>query len=91
HSIDAVRENTEFYWRYQRYSFVREYFERLPLCYPPLIVISHIILLFLTIQSICCSIFGGNQVISENYVQPSKKFTRIFKMIPMHGPQNEQW
>ncbi|CAF3845002.1 unnamed protein product [Rotaria sp. Silwood1] len=91
HSIDEVRENTEFYWRYQRYSFVREYFECLPLSYPPLIFISHIILLFLTIRSVCYSMFGRSQVASENNVPLSKKFTRIFKMIPMHGSQNEQW
>ncbi|CAF4377045.1 unnamed protein product [Rotaria sp. Silwood2] len=91
HSIDEVRENTDFYWRYQRYSFVREYFERLPLSYPPLIAISHIILLFLTIRRICCSKFGRNRVATKNYVPLSKKFTRVFKMIPTDDSQNEQW
>ncbi|CAF4173280.1 unnamed protein product [Rotaria sp. Silwood2] len=91
HSIDEVRENTDFYWRYQRYSFVREYFERLPLSYPPLIAISHIILLFLTIRRICCSKFGRNRVTTKNYVPLSKKFTRVFKMIPTDDSQNEQW
>ncbi|CAF3258135.1 unnamed protein product [Rotaria sp. Silwood2] len=90
-SIGKVQQNTEFYWRYQRYSFVREYFERLPLSYPPLIVIPHIILLFLTIRHLCCLKLGRNQVVDENYIPLSKKFTRIFKMIPKRDSQNEQW
>ncbi|CAF3511447.1 unnamed protein product [Rotaria sp. Silwood1] len=89
-SIGKVQENTEFYWRYQRYSFVREYFERLPLSYPPLIVISHIILIILTIQQKCCP-SGRNQVANQNQVPWSKKFTRIFKMIPKSDTQDEQW
>ncbi|CAF1116862.1 unnamed protein product, partial [Rotaria sordida] len=90
-TIGKVQENTEFYWRYQRYSFVREYFERLPLSYPPLIIIPHIILLFLTIYQKCCSKLSRNRVINENHVPLSKSFTRIFKMIPINDSQNEQW
>ncbi|CAF4025827.1 unnamed protein product, partial [Rotaria sp. Silwood1] len=48
-TIGKVQENTNFYWRYQRYWFIREYFQRLPLSYPPLIIIPHIILFILTI------------------------------------------
>ncbi|CAF1480220.1 unnamed protein product, partial [Rotaria sordida] len=91
HSIDEVRENTEFYWRYQRYAFVREYFERLPLSCPPLIVISHIVLLFLTIRRICHSILCRNQAPIENHVPLSKKLARVFKMIPTNDSQNKQW
>ncbi|CAF4511049.1 unnamed protein product [Rotaria sp. Silwood1] len=91
HSIDEVRENTEFYWRYQRYSFVREYFERLPLSYPPFIAISHVVLLLLTIHREFCSLLGRHQVAADNHVPLSKKLTRVFKMIPTNDSQNEQW
>ncbi|CAF3430705.1 unnamed protein product [Rotaria sp. Silwood1] len=91
HSVDHVRDNSDFYWRHQRYSFVREYFEGLPLSSPPLIFISHIMLLFLSIRRKCCSKLGRNQVTTENHIPLSKKFTRIFKMIPTNDSQNEQW
>ncbi|CAF3424141.1 unnamed protein product [Rotaria sp. Silwood1] len=91
HSVDHVRDNSDFYWRHQRYSFVREYFEGLPLSSPPLIFISHIVLLFLSIRRKCCSKLGRNQVTTENHIPLSKKFTRIFKMIPTNDSQNEQW
>ncbi|CAF0951970.1 unnamed protein product [Rotaria sp. Silwood1] len=90
-SIGKVQANTEFYWRYQRYSFVREYFEYLPLSYPPFIIISHIILIILTIKNACCSKLGRNQVATDNYVPVSKRLTRIFKMIPIQDSQNEHW
>ncbi|CAF4194876.1 unnamed protein product, partial [Rotaria sp. Silwood2] len=90
-SIGKVQANTEFYWRYQRYSFVREYFEHLPLSYPPLIIVSHIILIILTIQNIRCSKLGRNRVAHNHYVPISKRLTRTFKMIPIQESQNEQW
>ncbi|CAF3900565.1 unnamed protein product [Rotaria sp. Silwood2] len=90
-SIGKVQANTEFYWRYQRYSFVREYFEHLPLSYPPLIIISHIILIILTIQNICCPKLGRNRVAHNHYVPISKRLARTFKMIPIQESQNEQW
>lgn len=37
-----MQHNTEFYWHYQRYSFVREYFDRPILAYPPLIIFPHL-------------------------------------------------
>ncbi|CAF3987348.1 unnamed protein product, partial [Rotaria sp. Silwood2] len=77
-SIGKVQANTEFYWRYQRYSFVREYFEHLPLSYPPLIIVSHIILIILTIQNIRCSKLGRNRVAHNHYVPISKRLTRTF-------------
>ncbi|CAF0870280.1 unnamed protein product, partial [Didymodactylos carnosus] len=40
-TIVKVEENTEFFWRYQRYSFVRKYFERPLFAYPPLNIISY--------------------------------------------------
>ncbi|CAF4010277.1 unnamed protein product [Rotaria sordida] len=90
-SIDKVQANTEFYWRYQRYSFVREYFEYLPLSYPPLIIISHIILIISTIRSLCCLKLSRKRVVHDDYVPISNRLTRIFKMIPIQNSQNEQW
>lgn len=77
YTIDKVQGNTEFYWRYQRYSLVREYFEHLPLHFPPLIIISHVILLFLTMKEKCVKCFD-NQVEDENHTTESNTFTRIF-------------
>jgi len=77
-SIGKVQENTEFYWRYQRYSFVREYFERLPLSYPPLIIISHILLIILLIRDKCCPKLFRNQVGDGNYLSISKRMTHMF-------------
>ncbi|CAM4805119.1 unnamed protein product [Rotaria magnacalcarata] len=79
-SIGKVQENTEFYWRYQRYSFVREYFEHLPLSYPPLIIISHIILIILNIKNICCSSVCRHRIVRDDHLPISKKFTRIFRL-----------
>jgi hypothetical protein len=77
-SIGKVQENTEFYWRYQRYSFVREYFERVPLSYPPLIIISHILLIILFIRDKCCPKLFRNQVGDGNYLSISKRMTHMF-------------
>lgn len=77
-SIGKVQENTEFYWRYQRYSFVREYFEHLPMSYPPLIIFSHILLLFLAIKRKFCPKLCLNQVTNEHHVPLSKRLTPIF-------------
>ncbi len=82
YTIGIVQDNTEFYWRYQRYAFVREYFECLPLSYPPLIIVSHIILLMLTIYYKCRSKFRRNQVTDEYHLPISKKITRTFSKFP---------
>ncbi|CAF4600940.1 unnamed protein product [Rotaria sp. Silwood1] len=79
-SIGKVQANTEFYWRYQRYSFVREYFEYLPLSYSPLIIISHIILIIFTIQNIYCSKLDRKREAHDDYVPISKRLTRIFSL-----------
>ncbi|CAF1439974.1 unnamed protein product [Rotaria sp. Silwood1] len=90
-TIGKVQENTNFYWRYQRYWFIREYFQRLPLSYPPLIIIPHIILFILTIYHKCCSKLHRQQVADLNHVPAPKTFMRTFKMIPREDSQNEAW
>ncbi|CAF4095024.1 unnamed protein product, partial [Adineta steineri] len=88
-TIDDIQENTEFYWRYQRYAFVREYFERPPLAYPPLIIFTHIIYLFRALRRKFCQELCQDQVTDENYKLKSKTITQ---MIPIETSQiNERW
>ncbi|CAF4344459.1 unnamed protein product, partial [Adineta steineri] len=90
-SIVKVQENTEFYWRYQRYPFVREYFERLPFAYPPLILVSHFMLFLLTIRRTLCPKYSRNRAGTQTQISTLQKITPIFKMIPIKSSQNEQW
>ncbi|CAF0929325.1 unnamed protein product [Adineta steineri] len=76
-TIDKVKENTEFYWRYQRYSFIREYFEQPPCAYAPLIIVSHIILLIRYIYSKLS--YKGTEV--NDHTSESITLLRNFKMI----------
>ena len=77
-SIGKVQENTEFYWRYQRYSFVRDYFERVPLAYPPLIIFSHIFLLSRALVRKCCGKHCRNRVGENDRTPASRCFTPVF-------------
>ncbi|UJR07511.1 hypothetical protein I4U23_011800 [Adineta vaga] len=91
-TIDQIQDNTEFYWRYQRYSFVREYFERPPLAYPPLIVFTHIIFLCRSLRRKCCPKLCRNEVGNENAKSKLNILTSIFKIIPVEKSHlNEQW
>ncbi|CAF1014905.1 unnamed protein product [Adineta ricciae] len=91
-SIDKVQDNTEFYWRYQRYTFVREYFERPPLAYPPLIFFTHVILLCRAIRHQLCPKLCRNRVGDENAESTSSILTSIFKMVPLERFHlNEKW
>jgi hypothetical protein len=76
-----VQENTEFYWRYQRYSFVREYFERPPFAYPPLTIFSYIALAFLTLRQSFCPKLCNNSAEDEDRASRLKSVTRIFSKI----------
>jgi hypothetical protein len=80
-TIDKVQENTEFYWRYQRYSFVRGYFERPPLAYPPLIIFTHIFFIVLALQQKCCPRLCRKQIGDENRQPKSTTMTSIFSKI----------
>jgi hypothetical protein len=77
-TIGKIQQNTEFYWRYQRYSYVREYFQRPILSYPPLIIVPHIILLGYTIKHKLCSKLSKNQVNDDNSVSKLNSWTPIF-------------
>lgn len=53
YTFSAIQENTDVYWRFQRYDLVQEYFTRPPLV-PPFIIISHVFLVFrFMIQKFC--------------------------------------
>ncbi|CAF1034271.1 unnamed protein product [Adineta steineri] len=86
-TIDKVKENTEFYWRYQRYSFIREYFEQPPCAYPPLIIFSHIILLvrYIYSKSFC------TETEVNDHTSESITLLRNFKMIAAADTTNERW
>ena len=77
-SIGKVQQNTEFYWRYQRYSFVREYFQHPILAYPPLTIIPHVILLSYAIKRKFCSNLDENQQDGSENVSLSQRWTPIF-------------
>ncbi|UJR20641.1 hypothetical protein I4U23_023766 [Adineta vaga] len=88
HTIDKVRADTEFYWRYQRYSFIREYFEQPPWAYPPLIFFVHAVLLFLVVTRKLKR--RRNQIADEKHQLESRQKLHIFKMIPLNDTQ-EKW
>ncbi len=53
YTFSAVQDNTDIYWKYQRYGLIKEYFSRPPLV-PPFIIISHIFFLARFITQKCC-------------------------------------
>lgn len=44
-SINDVQAMNKYFWRYQRYELVREYFEKPLFAFPPLLLIIYIIML----------------------------------------------
>ena len=44
-AINAVHEKNEYYWRYQRYELIREYFEKPRCVFPPLSLFVYILML----------------------------------------------
>ncbi len=41
-TFESVQSQTDLVWRYERYSLIREYFDRPPL-FPPLIILTYLI------------------------------------------------
>jgi len=41
-TFESVQTQTDLVWRYERYSIIRQYFDR-PALFPPLIIITHFI------------------------------------------------
>ncbi|XP_066299867.1 transient receptor potential cation channel subfamily M member-like 2 isoform X2 [Branchiostoma lanceolatum] len=53
YTFEKVQENTDKIWKFQRYDLIKEYSDRPPLA-PPVILFSHIFLLFRAITMGCC-------------------------------------
>ncbi|XP_033624226.1 transient receptor potential cation channel subfamily M member-like 2 isoform X2 [Asterias rubens] len=72
YTFSAVQENTDVYWRFQRYDLIKEYFNR-PAIVPPFIIIAHVFFLcrFL-IQKICgcCISYRSGQM--RQHISDSK-------------------
>ncbi|XP_033100603.1 transient receptor potential cation channel subfamily M member-like 2 [Anneissia japonica] len=54
YTFSAVQDNTDQYWKYQRYEIISEYFSRPPLA-PPFIAVSHIYILVTYILRTFCN------------------------------------
>ncbi|KAI8496650.1 Transient receptor putative cation channel sub M member 2 [Branchiostoma belcheri] len=53
YTFEKVQENTDKIWKFQRYDLIKEYSDRPPLA-PPIIIFSHLFLLFRAITMGCC-------------------------------------
>ncbi|XP_078660979.1 transient receptor potential cation channel subfamily M member-like 2 isoform X2 [Branchiostoma floridae x Branchiostoma belcheri] len=53
YTFEKVQENTDKIWKFQRYDLIKEYSDRPPLA-PPVIIFSHLFLLFRAITMGCC-------------------------------------
>jgi hypothetical protein len=45
-SINYVQASNKYFWRYQQYELIREYFEKPMFAYPPLSLFVYILMLF---------------------------------------------
>ena len=58
-SINDVQAKNKYFWRYQRYELIREYFEKPTLAYPPVSLIIYIYLLIkLCMKQKICLVFS---------------------------------
>jgi hypothetical protein len=59
-SIQYVQDKNEYYWRYQRYELVKEYFEKPMLAFPPFSLLAYIGLLIQVyiFQGTTCRVFS---------------------------------
>jgi hypothetical protein len=59
-SIQEVQDKNEFYWRYQRYELLREYFEKPLFAFPPLSLLVYICLVFdfWVLKGTTCRVFS---------------------------------
>ncbi|XP_038076672.1 transient receptor potential cation channel subfamily M member-like 2 isoform X3 [Patiria miniata] len=72
YTFSAVQDNTDVYWRFQRYDLIQEYFSRPPLV-PPFIIISHIFLVVrFMLQKFCrvCLRYRSGEM--KQRIPPSK-------------------
>ncbi|CAF3354679.1 unnamed protein product [Rotaria socialis] len=95
-TIGKVQHNTEFYWDYQRYSFVREYFDRPALAYPPLIVFPHFFRVGHFTWQMCRKFCCKKQQVGRRDDQPkydhSGSYSPVLKIIAAEGSMlDEHW
>ncbi|CAF3607813.1 unnamed protein product [Rotaria socialis] len=95
-TIGKVQHNTEFYWDYQRYSFVREYFDRPALAYPPLIVFPHFFRVGHFTWQMCRKFCCKKQQVGRRDDQPKYdhcgSYSPVLKIIAAEGSMlDEHW
>ncbi|CAF1433937.1 unnamed protein product [Rotaria magnacalcarata] len=95
-TIGKVQHNTEFYWQYQRYSFVREYFDRPALAYPPLIVFPHLFRVGRFTWQMCRKFCCKKQLVGRRDDQQkydhSGSYSPVLKIIAAEGSMlDEHW
>ncbi|CAF1249047.1 unnamed protein product [Adineta ricciae] len=80
-TFESVQTQTDLVWRYERYSFVREYFDRPPL-FPPFILITHFFeLCKLILRHLPCTKHPSSTI------RPAK----TFKMVAATGQIEKEW
>lgn len=70
-TFEQIQANAEKYWKFQRYSLIREYYYR-PTFVPPFILISHGYNLVRYVYSVCC---GKHNTIQGWYKYNTESFT----------------
>ncbi|CAF3112137.1 unnamed protein product [Rotaria sp. Silwood2] len=81
YTFESVQSQTDRVWRYERYSFIREYFDRPPL-FPPFIILTHLIELIKLLIRHCSKRRRSNM---------KKRRAKIFKMIAANSEIDKDW
>ncbi|CAF1134485.1 unnamed protein product [Rotaria sp. Silwood1] len=81
YTFESVQNQTDHVWRYERYSFIREYFDRPPL-FPPFIIITHLIEFIKFLIRLCSTRNNSNM---------KKNRAKIFKMIGANHEIDKDW
>ncbi|CAF4285885.1 unnamed protein product [Rotaria sp. Silwood2] len=81
YTFQTVQDQTDLVWRYERYSLIREYFDRPPL-FPPFIIITHSIELIKFLKRRCSKRNNSNM---------KKSHAKIFKMIGANREIDKEW
>ncbi|XP_070535403.1 transient receptor potential cation channel subfamily M member 2-like isoform X2 [Ptychodera flava] len=82
YTFAAVQDNTDIFWKYQRYGLIVEYQDRPTLC-PPLIILSHIWLLVCCLHTRLCGsksalVFGS---LKQSMSEEDQKNLSLFELI----------
>ncbi|CAF4283363.1 unnamed protein product, partial [Rotaria sp. Silwood2] len=81
YTFESVQSQTDRVWHYERYSFIREYFDRPPL-FPPFIILTHLIELIKLLIRHCSKRRRSNM---------KKRRAKIFKMIAANSEIDKDW